>query len=126
MATCQRSRPAGRARCELGRAGGLIKTGLLVPLRDNEGQPFSSERWRELHARLLQFGGLSRLNGVQREWVSAGKVYRDRSRQYTVSLVSWRQLPAWLDVAEWALVAFRQEALYIEIAGVPDIIDARH
>jgi hypothetical protein len=39
-----------------------------------------------------------------------------------VSLTGWRQLPAWLIVVEWALERFDQEAVYIEVAGIPELL----
>ncbi|HEY5476160.1 MAG TPA: hypothetical protein VIK11_05515 [Tepidiformaceae bacterium] len=35
---------------------------------------------------------------------------------------SWRDVAAFVALAEWAREAFRQEAIYIEIAGVPEIL----
>jgi hypothetical protein len=55
-------------------------------------------------------------------WESAGRRYRDRSRRYTLALGSWLDLPAWLDIVIWARERFRQEAIYIEVAGIPEII----
>ncbi|MGI8553110.1 MAG: hypothetical protein ACR2PL_20335 [Dehalococcoidia bacterium] len=100
----------------------MIKTVVLIPLRDNEDQPFDVDLWRELHTRLLQFGGISRTAGVEGTWEYQGRVYHDESYQYRVSLRSWDDLPLWLAVIHWAQDAFRQEALYIEVAGVPEII----
>jgi hypothetical protein len=100
----------------------MIKTLLLVPVRANDGRPFPPGAWRTLHERLRAFGGFSRLDNVRGEWVSEGRVFRDRSHQYTVSLDSWLDVPAWLEVVTWARELFGQEALYIEVAGVPEII----
>ncbi len=100
----------------------MIKTVLLVPIRDNEGRLYSRSAWDELEDRLLQFGGLSRTSGVVGVWRSGTRVYRDRSRQYVVSLASWMELPAWLDVVRWARRRFPQEAIYFEVAGVPEIL----
>ena len=58
-------------------------------------------------------------------WRDGDRTYRDRSRQYVVSLTSWTQLADWLAIVHWAVVAFHQEALYIEVAGVPEIISRR-
>jgi hypothetical protein len=102
----------------------MIKTVVLIPLRDNEGRVFPRSLRRRLEDRLLQFGGLSRTRNVVGIWRSGSTTYRDANYQYTVSLRSWLQLPAWLDVVLWAREQFRQEAMYIEVAGVPEIIEA--
>jgi hypothetical protein len=102
----------------------MIKTVLLIPMRDNDGQPFPPSAWQALEDRLLVFGGLSWQDGVHGVWEAAGRVYRDESRQYTVSLTSWREFPSWLNAVEWARDQFRQIALYIEVVGVSEILGA--
>jgi hypothetical protein len=101
----------------------VIKTVFLVPLRDNDGRPFAESDWLALEARLLQFGGFSWIDNVAGIWQASGRVYRDVSRQYTVSLKRWIQLPAWLEIVLWVRTHFRQEAIYIEVANVPDILE---
>ena len=96
---------------------------MLVPVRDNEGRRFPRSAWRELERRLVQSGGLSLTPRVTGVWQSGGRVYRDINRQYVVSLTSWTQLPDWLGVVRWARDYFRQEAMYIEVAGVPEVIE---
>ena len=66
----------------------MIKTVVLVPVRDNAGRPFPKALWESLQARFMQFGGFTRPIGVVGAWESGGRVYRDRSRQYTVVLAS--------------------------------------
>lgn len=73
----------------------------------------------------MQFGGFSRLASVRGTWAFEGRTYRDTSRQYIVALNSWTQLPAWLDIARQISTLFQQEALYIEVAGVPEILITR-
>lgn len=101
----------------------MIKTVLLVPVRDNDGKAFTRAFWRPLEQRLRSFGGFTR-SSVQGEWEAQGRIYHDRSRRYEVSLTSWTQLPDWLNIASWVLEHFRQEALYIEVAGIPEILSA--
>ena len=96
---------------------------MLIPTRDNAGRKFSHESIPALEERLLPFGGFSQTRNVVGMWRSGDLVHRDISVPYTCSLRSWLQLTAWLDVVLWAGVEFRQEALYIEVAGVPEIID---
>ena len=100
----------------------MVKTVFLVPIRDNEGRPFPRSYWQGLEQQLLQFGGFSRTTGVAGAWTSEGRIYRDTSRQYIVSLASWTQLPSWLEVVQSARKQFRQEAIYVEVAGVPEVI----
>ena len=96
---------------------------MLVPVRDNEGRRFTESAWRELQRRLMaEFDGYTRRTGVVGAWAAGGQVYRDTSREYTVVITSWEQLPAWLSIVRWARERFRQEAIYIEVAGVPEIL----
>lgn len=100
----------------------MIKTLVLVPEADNEGRYFDDELYAALEARLLAaFGGLSRRWGVVGIWRHEGRTYRDRSVEYTVALDQWQQVPEWLAIVDEARRTFRQEALYIEIANVPDV-----
>jgi hypothetical protein len=62
----------------------MIKTVLLVPIRDNEDRQFPRTLRRHLEDRLLQFGGLSRKRNVTGVWRSGSNTYRDISVQYTV------------------------------------------
>jgi hypothetical protein len=101
----------------------VIKAIVLVPERDNDGRRFSGAHWRELELRLAQLGGFSLLPGrVTGGWMHQGRLYRDLSRQYLVVLSSWFELAPWLEVVVWARAAFRQQALYIDVAGVPEIV----
>ncbi len=40
-----------------------------------------------------------------------------------VAIRTWGQLPAWLDLVRWVRVETRQVAIYIKVAGVPEIWD---
>lgn len=104
----------------------MLKTVVLVPVADNAGTPFPPEAWHEFEARLRrELGGFSMGGVVRGEWVNPdGRIYSDTSRQYTVAL-EVRQVPAWLDILEWALERFGQQALYVEIAGAPEILGRR-
>lgn len=101
----------------------MIKTMFLVPEKDNRGRRFPAAAWRELEERLLDFGGYSEARGVRGAWTAGDRVYRDVSRQYIVALASWTDLPRWLEVVRWAKERFEQEAIYIEVAGVPEILE---
>jgi hypothetical protein len=101
----------------------MIKTMFLVPVADNEGRPIDRDVWAELRKRCLAFGGFTRTEGLSGQWVSeSGKVFADNMVRFEIALQSWSQLSAWMDMVRWARVAFRQEALYIEVLGVPEII----
>jgi hypothetical protein len=100
----------------------MIKTMFLVPVRDNAGEPFPESAWFALEERLARFGGFSWRAGVTGVWSAGGQIYRDRSREYTVSLESWTQPAGWLDVVRWAGRRFRQRAMYIEVAGLPEVL----
>jgi hypothetical protein len=102
----------------------MIKAVMLVPVRDNDGRRFTKTEWTRLEHRLAAaFGGYSLLPGrVTGGWVHEGRLFRDQSRQYAVALNSWSQLSAWLEVVRWTRTAFRQEAMFIEVNGVPEVL----
>ena len=102
----------------------MIKTSLHVPHTDNDGQAFLAEDWRELEIRLIdQFGGFSCDLHVAGAWRSAtGVLYWDVSRRYIIALDSWARIPTFLDTVTWVIERFRQEAIYVDIAGIPEII----
>jgi hypothetical protein len=100
----------------------MIEAAVLIPVRDNEGQSFPRSLTKELERRFRRFGGHTQ-SPVSGAWVGgSGRVYRDRSRQYTVSLASWTQIPDWLNVVHWLRECFQQQAVYIRIAGLPEIV----
>ena len=98
----------------------MIETVLLVPLADNDGKRFDPALVWQLERRLLRFGGFTGPLQVAGAWYAGGRVYRDTNLQFVVGLTSWTQLPRWLTIVRWALVQFRQEALYIKVAGIPE------
>ena len=102
----------------------MIKTIIHVPHSDNDGQVFSLESWRELERQVVdRFGGYSCDDQVQGAWRSSeGVVFWDVSRRYTIAVGSWTAIPAFLDFVSWVRVTFRQEAIYVEIAGVPEVL----
>lgn len=100
----------------------MIKTLLLLPVRDNESRPFLDTMWIELELRFADLGGWQRQADVEGGWVHLDRLFREPNRQYVVALTSWLNLQAWLEIVLWARVAFRQEAVYIEVNGAPEII----
>ena len=56
-------------------------------------------------------------------WVSPDATpYADRSRIYMLALRSWRQLASWIAAVDFARQHFEQEAMFTEIAGVPEVL----
>lgn len=102
----------------------MIQTVILIPLTDNDGEPFPSSIWHQLQESLLTLaGGYSEEGPVSGAWRDQnGRVYRDKSLRYTVSLNSWTQFPEWLRLVDDLRKLYRQEALYIEVNGSPEII----
>lgn len=101
----------------------MVKTEFLIPKQDNEGHEYPDSYWSELEEQLLQFGGFTWTDGQVGAWRSRGKVYAGVSRRYDVDLPSWTLLAAWLEIVRWVARRFNQEAMYIEVAGVPEILD---
>src|SRR5262249_3402436 len=99
------------------------KTIFLVPVRDNAGRRFTRPVWQSLDRQLAAaFGGFSIRFGVVGTWQADERTYRDTSREYTVSLATWRQLAAWLAIVAWACERVGQEAMYVEVAGIPEVL----
>jgi hypothetical protein len=100
----------------------VIETVVLIPEAGNTGDAHSPRLWRRLEDRLLaRFGGFSMAGNVRGAWRSQERHYTDVSRQYVVALASWWQLPEWLQLVDWARTTFRQEALYVKVAGIPEV-----
>ena len=101
----------------------MIETAVLLPRADNLGARFPPRVWREVEQRLLTLaGGWTFAGEVSGAWLADGTTYRDVSREYTVTLESWRQVATFLAFADWARLALRQEAIYVSIAGIPEIL----
>lgn len=100
---------------------------MLVPVADNDGRLFRPHVWAELEIRCMAVsGGYNVQLGIQGVWVDTDRyTYRDTVNAYTIALISIRQLSAWVALVEWVLVILRQEALYVEINGVPEIVRKR-
>ncbi|NMP20801.1 hypothetical protein [Sulfobacillus harzensis] len=100
----------------------MIKTTILVPVADNEGQPFTAAdaRWL-LREALTRFGGITQEGTVEGQWAEGDVTYTDRSTRYTIALNSWRQVPDWLAFVDAIRERYRQIAIYGEVAGIPEI-----
>ena len=101
----------------------MIKTVVYIPEVDNDGDAFTHADWAWLHAELLaRFGGYSLVGVVNGAWLEEGTTYHDQNREYVVSLQSWAQTPEWLACVNAIRERFRQIALYVEVAGIPEIL----
>lgn len=101
----------------------MIKALVLVPIQDNDGRAFGRKDWDALEQRFVQaFGGFTGGQTVSGAWADNGVIYRDKSLRYEIALESWRNVTEFLQIVDWIKVHFRQIAIYIEIAGIPDII----
>ena len=105
---------------ELGLFGALLTIALYLGIIFVAWQVV--RRNRDSFGRLLAFGGYNRQIGTEGAWQGADRVYTDEVIRYEVGVGSWLDICAWLDVVRWARSAFRQEAMYIEVAGIPEII----
>ena len=105
--------------------GARIRVVLPIPRYDNLGRRFRARHWLRWEAHLRGVsGGFTRLQGTAiGVWVSPDATsFVDRSRIHLLALRSWQQLGAWLRVVEFARQLFEQEAMYTEIARVPEIL----
>lgn len=100
----------------------MIKTILLVPIRDNAEQAFSSHHWQWfVEEAACRFGGCTVEGEARGRWIDEDQFYEDVTRRYTIALDSWRRIPDWLAFIDAARERFQQIALYGKIADVPEI-----
>ena len=93
-----------------------IKTLFLLPLLDNDGQPYPASDWDWLVDSLVsRFGGYTLDGKVEGAWrdPKSGQVYRDSSVRYVV-VVDEPAVGDLLSFLGEVKVRFRQEALYVE------------
>jgi hypothetical protein len=102
----------------------MIPASLLVPLADNDGNPFPAAMFAALEDELVaRFGGFTHAGTKGGAWRGDdGVVYRDRSRQYDIAVESWIDIPDFLQLVDRVAVKFRQRAVFVTIAGIPDIV----
>ena len=96
---------------------------ILIPLQDNNGEPFSRQQFAELENRLLEaFGGFTDGGTVQGAWRSdSGIIYHDRSTRYEVA-INPNEEATFLTMAKWAATHFGQEAILIVHVGESEIV----
>jgi hypothetical protein len=103
----------------------VISTTLLLPEAGNDGQPFPTCLFSELESRLLDAGGggLTVRTGLRGYWLDdTGRAHEDASeREYLVAL-PLAGIPEWLATLEWAKRLFRQESLFVTLAGQPFLV----
>lgn len=89
---------------------------LLVPIRDNDGVPFTDADFDAFEDFLLAtIGGFTRRGDVEGAWRSPeGVTMRDRSRAYTVTLPEENAAMQMSLVSGYIKLQFRQEAAYVE------------
>ena len=103
----------------------MIKAMVLVPTTYNDGSPIEAAISTAFSFRVhaLSPDGHTQRAGSRGEWLDpAGRAFTDLLDEYTFALPGWRDVVRFIELVDWALVAFRQEAMYIEIMGVPEIL----
>lgn len=91
---------------------------ILVPLADNDGDPFSPHAFDTLeHFLTTLCGGFTRRGDVEGAWRSpeTGTVMRDRSRSYVVTLPVEEADEQIARIESFIRRFFRQEAAYLEL-----------
>ncbi|PZC48586.1 MAG: hypothetical protein DK306_000849 [Chloroflexi bacterium] len=96
----------------------------LVPVTDKAGQAVRSEAWDRLAGRILDVvGGFQQTRVVAGAWRSdSGQVFHEESREYVMALDSMRQVADFLALVDWAAAAFAQAAMFVEVAGIPEVL----
>lgn len=97
---------------------------LFVPVADDAGARFAKADWLELEGRLLTRLGGFHIEGERRgAWRSdSGREDHEVSRVYAIALDSVRQISDFIAIADWARQHFREEAIFVEIDGRPEIL----
>ena len=104
----------------------MIMTTIFLPIRDNQGQPFGPEKRQHIRARLVsEFGSYSINPGQHGAWTEQGTTYLDESEALVVALASWLDIPRWFEFVRFIQTELNQLAMYIEIAGIPEVVDMR-
>ena len=102
-----------------------IETLIMIPVADNDRVPFDDAAFVELHRRLAAVAeGSTRRGPPMGFWIDPadGAEYNEAVFEYEIDLESWLSIPAFIEVALWARHFFRQRAILIKIAGVPEIL----
>lgn len=104
----------------------LIETYILVPTHYNDGTPVEETKLEQLEVLYLEkFGGVTiEYNASKGLWKdpNTGTIYPDTHHKFIVALEHWNQVKDLIEIAETIKQELKQEAVYINIAGIPDII----
>jgi hypothetical protein len=103
----------------------MIKATVLIPTTYNDGTPVEAATSASFSFRIhaLSPDGHTQRAGSRGEWRDAsGLVVTDVLDEYTFALPGWRDVARFIELVDWARAAFRQEARYVEIMGVPEIL----
>lgn len=102
----------------------MVRTRLLVPMFDNEGHYFDDEQHKAFEALVLtQFGGFTRTGACYGVWKDekTGEVFRDECVCYEVAVPSILDVSRLRAIAVHAANHYRQEAMYVEVAGIAEV-----
>jgi hypothetical protein len=101
----------------------MIEALVLIPIAGNDGRRFPDDVLLELRRRLVDVaGGLTIEHEVSGVWIAPdGREVTEPMTPYSVALRSWWQMPEFLRIVEWAREALWQQAMFVKIAGVPEI-----
>lgn len=93
-----------------------MQVDVLVPVRDNDGVPFTDTDFAAFEDFLLDLaGGFTRRGDVDGAWRSpAGVVMRDRSRAYALTLPQDAATQRMARLDAYIRSHFRQEAAFVE------------
>jgi hypothetical protein len=102
----------------------MIETFFLLPRFDNEGQPFTDEQINKLRGKIIdKFGGLTvEESASSGYWKEGDKIFKDVNDKYIIALNSLTQIPDLLDLVRQVRKEFKQEAIYLNVNGIVEII----
>lgn len=88
-----------------------LKVTLLIPLNDNDGEPFDLFTWSWWNDRLTELvSGFTDVGVVTGWW----RGYSDQNRSLVIIVKSMTEVAAIRGLLREARVRFRQEAMYLE------------
>lgn len=100
----------------------LIETFIMVPKHDNDGKAFPPSKYDNLNREIIeQFGGLT-IEHATGFWSDGKKVYQDRNYKYIIGIQSLKQVAEILELARYIRKEFKQEAVYVNVSGIAEIV----
>lgn len=102
----------------------MIESFFLLPRADNDGQPFTDQQIKHLRETIIdQFGGLTvEENTATGFWKEGQELYKDNNDKYLIALESLQQIPELLQLVKQVRQDFDQEAIYLNVNGIVEII----